>query len=119
MADQSYAEFINAFAKANVPLKKHTKGIQLMAIKYKLLEKAFGPFLDIFLSVKQVGQVVGESFEALNKPTEELTENMENLDSVLGGVWRRLQNDYDIVNSHGRHCHGYCRGHILDGWFVW
>jgi phage-related protein len=86
MADQSYAEFINAFAKANVPLKKHTKGIQLMAIKYKLLEKAFGPFLDIFLSVKQVGQVVGESFEALNKPTEELTENMENLDSVLGGV---------------------------------
>ena len=86
MAAQSYVDYLNMFAKANVPVKKHTKGIQLLALKYKLLHKTFGPFMDLWLKMQQGVQTFGEALEVLAKPVEESAEGIEKLNEATGGT---------------------------------
>lgn len=86
MADQSYSDYLNMFAKANVPMKKHTKGVQLLAIKYKLLHKTFGPFMDLWMKMQQGVQTFGEALEVLATPVEESADGIEKLNMATGGT---------------------------------
>lgn len=86
MADQSYTDYLNMFAKANVPMKKHTKGVQLLALKYKILHKTFGPFMDLWLQMQQGVQTVGEALESLAKPVEDTAEGIDALTKATGAT---------------------------------
>jgi len=93
MADQSYSDYVQMYANAQVPMKKHTKGVQLLAIKYKLLSKTFGPFMDLWLKMKQGVQTFGEALEYMVKPTEEATEVIDGLNTAVeltGGYFKSL-----------------------------
>ncbi len=86
MADQSYTDYLNMFAKANVPMKKHTKGVQLLALKYKILHKTFGPFMDLWLKMQQGVQTFGEALESIAKPVEETAEGIDKLTKATGAT---------------------------------
>lgn len=86
MADQSYTDYLNMFAKANVPMKKHTKGVQLLALKYKILHKTFGPFMDLWLQMHQGVQTVGEALDTLSKPVEDTAEGIDALTKATGAT---------------------------------
>jgi phage-related protein len=93
MADQSYSDYVQMYANAQVPMKKHTKGVQLLAIKYKLLSKTFGPFMDLWLKMKQGVQTFGEALEYMVNPTEEATEVIDGLNTAVeltGGYFKSL-----------------------------
>ena len=83
MADQSYSDYVQMYANAQVPMKKHNKGLQLMAIKYKLLNKTLGPFVDLWLKMKQGVQLVGDVMEAVIEPFEKTTEVVDTLNETV------------------------------------
>jgi len=83
MADQSYSDYVQMFANAQVPMKKHNKGLQLMAIKYKLLNKTLGPFVDLWLKMKQGVQLAGDVMEAVIEPFEKTTEAVDTLNETV------------------------------------
>ena len=71
--------------------KKNTKSANLLNIQYKALHKLFGPFLDLFVNVKNQFDTVGDVMGKFTKKTEEAGEAVETASKPLNGFLKGLR----------------------------
>jgi len=75
--------------------KKNTKSANLLNIQYKALHKMFGPFLDLFVNVKNNFDTVGEVMGTFSEKTEEAGEAVETAMGPLGAMLKAFR----MINS--------------------
>lgn len=71
--------------------KKNTKTANLLNIQYKALHKLFGPFLDLFVNVKNQFDTVGDVMSKFTEKTEEAGEAIETASKPLNGFLKGLR----------------------------
>ena len=71
--------------------KKNTKSANLLNIQYKALHKLFGPFLDLFVNVKNQFDTVGDVMNKFTEKTEEAGEAIETASKPLNGFLKGLR----------------------------
>lgn len=75
--------------------KKNTKSANLLNLQYKALHKMFGPFLDLFVDVKNNFDTVGEVMGKFSEKTEEAGEAVETAMGPLGAMLKAFR----MINS--------------------
>lgn len=71
--------------------KKNTKTANLLNVQYKALHKLFGPFLDLFVNVKNQFDTVGDVMSKFTEKTEEAGEAIETASKPLNGFLKGLR----------------------------
>lgn len=75
--------------------KKNTKSANLLNVQYKILHKMFGPFLDLFVNVKNQFDTVGDVMGTFKEKTEEAGESIEKASTPLTALLKGLR----MINS--------------------
>jgi phage-related protein len=70
-------KFIASQAKLNTLSKQQGQSINILNLKYKVLNKTLGPFYKLYVDVKNAADTTKDVFEALTEQTEEMGEVTE------------------------------------------
>ena len=81
-------EYVSSLAKMNVLNKKNAKSANLLNIQYKLMQKTFGPFLDLFIDTKNTFETAKE---VLPKFTDEVEKVGEAVEVAMGPIGLMLK----------------------------
>jgi len=88
-------EYVSSLAKMNVLNKKNAKSANLLNIQYKVMNKVFGPFLDLFVDVKNMFETASEVVPKFNKEMQETGEAVEVAMGPIGAFLKALR----VINT--------------------
>jgi len=88
-------EYVSSLAKMNVLNKKNAKSANLLNIQYKVMQKVFGPFLDLFIDTKNMMQTATEVVPKFNKEMQETGEAVEVAMGPIGAFLKALR----VINT--------------------
>ena len=75
--------FIASQAKMTSIYKEQGKSINLLNLRYKLLNKTLGPFYKLYIDIKNTTETTADLFNSFTKETEELTEAVKEVNKPM------------------------------------
>ena len=89
--------FLTSQAKLNTIAKEQGKSINILNIKYKILNKVLGPFYRLFVDIQNKVETTNDVFSALVKTNEEVTESTEKVMGPMGQLLKTFRNINTIM----------------------
>ncbi len=89
--------FLTSQAKLNTIAKEQGKSINLLNIKYKVLNKVLGPFYRLFVDIQNKVETTNDVFEKFTKTNEAVTESTEKVMGPMGKLLKTFRNINTIM----------------------